>query len=253
MTAYIMRIPAMNTSTAPSIMNASAPATSKKTVSKKADAKTTAPVAAPVVAAPVAAPEVAAPAKKAAAKKAAPVAAPVVATPVVAATTVEATAVEGADAAVSSVQDDVKAMLTQANTVRETVGALVAELKRVEKRVARLQKEADKRRRRQKKPVEGEAVVPRKPSIFELPTPLSNELCSFLGRPSGSKESRSNITKAITTYVKEKNLKEKHTIKPDTKLKALLGVAEGDVLTYFNLQRYLNRHYLKVEKPVATA
>ncbi len=253
MTAYIMRIPAMNTSTAPSIMNASAPATSKKTVSKKADAKTTAPVAAPVVAAPVAAPEVTAPAKKAATKKSAPVATPVVVTPVVATTTVEATAVEGADAAVSSVQDDVKAMLTQANTVRETVGALVAELKRVEKRVARLQKEADKRRRRQKKPVEGEAVVPRKPSIFELPTPLSNELCSFLGRPSGSKESRSNITKAITTYVKEKNLKEKHTIKPDTKLKALLGVAEGDVLTYFNLQRYLNRHYLKVEKPVATA
>ena len=240
----------MNTSTAPSIMNASAPATSKKTVSKKADAKSAAPVATPVVATPVAAPEVAAPAKKAAAKKAAPVAAPVVAAPVVVTTTVEATAVEGADATVSSVQDDVKAMLTQANTVRETVGALVAELKRVEKRVARLQKEADKRRRRQKKPVEGEAVVPRKPSIFELPTPLSNELCSFLGRPSGSKESRSNITKAITTYVKEKNLKEKHTIKPDTKLKALLGVAEGDVLTYFNLQRYLNRHYLK-PTPVA--
>ena len=249
-----MRIPAMNTSTAPSIMNASAPATSKKTVSKKADAKTAAPVAAPVVAAPVV--EAAAPAKKAPAKKAAPsgaaTAAPVVAAPVVAATTVEATAVEGADAAVSSVQDDVKAMLTQANTVRETVGALVAELKRVEKRVARLQKEADKRRRRQKKPVEGEAVVPRKPSIFELPTPLSNELCSFLGRPSGSKESRSNITKAITTYVKEKNLKDKHTIKPDAKLKALLGVADADVLTYFNLQRYLNRHYLK-PAPTTTA
>ena len=237
----------MNTPSAPSItMSTSAPAT-KKTVSKKADAKTAAPVAtAPVVATP--APE-AAPVKKAATKKAAaPATAPVAAAPVVAAT-VEATAVEGADATVSSVQDDVKAMLTQANTVRETVGALVAELKRVEKRVARLQKEADKRKRRQKKPVEGEAVVPRKPSIFELPTPLSNELCSFLGRPSGSKESRSNITKAITTYVKEKNLKEKHTIKPDTKLKALLGVAEGDVLTYFNLQRYLNRHYLK---PAAT-
>jgi chromatin remodeling complex protein RSC6 len=250
-----MRIPAMNTSTATSIMSTTAPA-SKKTVSKKTDAKTVAaPVAAPVVAAPVVAAPVAGGAKKAAAPKAAKAAttaAPVAATPVVAAT-VEATAVEGADAAVSSVQDDVKAMLTQANTVRETVGALVAELKRVEKRVARLQKEADKRKRRQKKPVEGEAVVPRKPSIFELPTPLSNELCSFLGRPSGSKESRSNITKAITTYVKEKNLKEKHTIKPDTKLKALLGVAEGDVLTYFNLQRYLNRHYLKTDKPATTA
>lgn len=227
-----VRIPAMNTSTATSIMSSAAP---KKTVSKK-----TAPVA-PVVATPVAAPvapvEAAKPAK--ASKKTVTTPAPV------AAPEVTATPVETAEVTVSSVQDDVKAMLTQANTVRETVGALVAELKRVEKRVARLQKEADKKRRRQKKPVEGEEVKPRKPSIFELPTPLSNELCSFLARPAGSKESRSNITKAITTYVKEKNLKEKHTIKPDAKLKALLGVAEGDVLTYFNLQRYLNRHYLK--------
>ena len=240
-----VRIIAMNSSTASSIMNTSAPA-SKKTVSKKTTAPTV--VTTPVVTTPVV--ESSAPATKAkTATKKTTTTTPVVAAPVVAAP-VEATPVETTDTAVSSVQDDVKAMLTQANTVRETVGALVAELKRVEKRVARLQKEADKRRRRQKKPVEGEAVVPRKPSIFELPTPLSNELCSFLGRPSGSKESRSNITKAITTYVKEKNLKEKHTIKPDTKLKALLGVAEGDVLTYFNLQRYLNRHYLK---PTPTA
>ena len=227
-------------------MNASSPATkSAKTVTKKATPATAAPVAAapaPVAAAPAAA-------EKKAAKKAT-TAAPVAAAPVVAAVT--AAPVEAAEAATASVQDDVKSMLTQANTVRETVGALVAELKRLEKRVARLQKEADKRRRKSKKPVEGEEVKPRKPSIFELPTPLSPELCSFLGRPAGSLESRSNVTKAITTYVKEKNLKDKHTIKPDTKLKALLGVAAEDTLTYFNLQRYLNRHYLKVEK-AATA
>jgi len=230
-----VRIPAMNTSTATSIMSSTAKV-SKPVVSKKS-ATPAAPVATPVVA-PVAEP-VATKAPRAKKVTTAPTTEPAV-VPEVTATPVEAT-----DATVSSVQDDVKAMLTQAHTVRETVGVLVGELKRLEKRVARLQKEADKRRRRQKKPVEGEEAKPRKLSIFELPTPLSNELCSFLGRPSGSKESRSNITKAITTYVKEKNLKEKHTIKPDTKLKALLGVAEGDVLTYFNLQRYLNRHYLK--------
>jgi upstream activation factor subunit UAF30 len=141
-------------------------------------------------------------------------------------------------------------MLTQANTVRETVGALVGELKRLEKRVARLQKEADKRRRKSKKPVEGEEVKPRKPSIFEIPTPLSNELCSFLGVSSGSMESRSNVTKAITGYVKQHDLKNKHTIVPDTKLTSLLRVKEGETLTYFNLQRYLNPHYLK-PAPVA--
>ena len=249
---FIVRIPAMNSSTASSIMNASAP--KSKTVSKKTTPAT--PVAAtPVVATPVAT-ETAKTTKssKKATTGATTTGATTTATTTVAApvTEVTATPVETTEAAVSSVQDDVKSMLTQANTVRETVGALVAELKRVEKRVAKLQKEADKRKRRAKKPVEGEEPKEKKPSIFEIPTPLSNELCSFLGRPAGSKESRSNVTKAITAYVREKNLKDKHTIKPDAKLMSLLGVTAADVLTYFNLQKYLNRHYLKPTPPAAT-
>lgn len=243
----------MNTSTAPGIMS-SAPVASKatKSVSKKTAAPEPVVAApAPVAAAPAAAKKAAAPA--AAAKKAAAPAAPVVAAPAPVANSVVAAPVESSEAPVVSVQDDVKAMLVQAAAVRETTGALVAELKRLEKRVAKLQKEADKRRRKSKKPVEGEEVKPRKPSIFELPTPLSNDLCSFLALSNGSKESRSNVTKAITTYVKLHNLKNKHTITPDAKLKSLLGVKEGEVLTYFNLQRYLNPHYLKTVAPSATA
>ena len=239
----------MNTSTASSIMSSATSAKVTKKVTKKTD-EVAAPVVAPVATpakssktAPAVAAPVAAPAAKAS-KKAAP-AAPVVAP-------VTAAPVEAADAAVASVQDDVKAMLVSASTVRETVGSLVAELKRLEKRVARLQKEADKRRRKSKKPVEGEEAKPRKLSIFEIPTPLSNDLCAFLGVASGSKESRSNVTKAITSYVKQHDLKDKHTIKPDAKLKALLGVTDADVLTYFNLQKHLNHHYIKVA-PVVTA
>jgi hypothetical protein len=239
-----VRIFAMNSSTASSIMSSSASTAAKQTKKVAKKEETVAPVAAPTPVPAAAAPA----AKKPAAKKAETAAAPVVAAP---APTVVAAPVEAAEAPVVSVQDDVKSMLTQANTVRETVGALVSELKRLEKRVAKLQKEADKRRRKTKKPVEGEEVVPRKPSIFEVPTGLSNELCSFLGLSNGSKESRSNVTKAITTYVKEHNLKNKHNITPDAKLKSLLGVKDGEVLTYFNLQRYLNRHYLKATPAVA--
>jgi hypothetical protein len=221
---------------------AATPAPAKAAKAAKAAAPTAA-APAPVAAAPSPAPSA-----KASKAAVAPVAPVVSVTPAVV-----AAGVDGEAAPMVSVQDDVKAMLVQANTVRETVGALVAELKRLEKRVARLQKEADKRRRRSKKvPVEGEEVKPRKPSIFELPTPLSDDLCGFLGVSKGSKESRSNVTKAITTYVKENNLKNKHNITPDAKLTGLLGVKDGEVLTYFNLQRYLNRHYLKAA-PVATA
>jgi chromatin remodeling complex protein RSC6 len=183
-------------------------------------------------------------AEKKAAKKATKEAAPAPAAPAPAAPAPVTAAPAEAEAPVASVQDDVKAMLTQANSVREVVGSLVAELKRLEKRVARLQKEADKRKRRGKK-AEGAEGVPRKPSIFETPTALSPELCSFLGVSAGSKESRSNVTRAITKYVKDNNLKNKHNITPDAKLKGLLGVKDGETLTYFNLQRYLNRHYLK--------
>jgi chromatin remodeling complex protein RSC6 len=229
-------------------MSSTATSAAKQTkkVSKKEEV--VAPVATPAPVAAAVTASAAAP-KKSTKKETAPVAAtPVAAAP---APSVVAAPVETSEAPVVSVQDDVKAMLTQASTVRETVGALVSELKRLEKRVAKLQKEADKRRRKSKKPVEGEEVVPRKPSIFEVPTGLSSELCSFLGLSNGSKESRSNVTKAITTYVKEHNLKNKHNITPDAKLKSLLGVKDGELLTYFNLQRYLNRHYLKATPAVA--
>jgi chromatin remodeling complex protein RSC6 len=184
-------------------MSSTATSVAKQTkkVSKKEEVAAPVATPAPVAAAPAAAP------KKTTKKEAAPVATPA---PVAVAPSVVAAPVEASEAPVVSVQDDVKAMLTQASTVRETVGVLVSELKRLEKRVAKLQKEADKRRRKTKKPVEGEEVVPRKPSIFEVPTGLSNELCSFLGLSNGSKESRSNVTKAITTYVKDHNLKNKH-------------------------------------------
>lgn len=228
----------MNTSTASGIMSSASAATkATKKVTKKVE-EVAAP-AAPAPAAPAPAAEKKATKKAAAPAPAAPAPAPAAPAPVVAAPA-------EAEAPVASVQDDVRAMLTQANSVRETVGALVAELKRLEKRVARLQKEADKRKRRGKKVLaEGEVAPPRKPSIFETPTALSPELCSFLGVSAGSKESRSNVTKAITKYVKDNNLKNKHNITPDAKLKSLLQPKEGEPLTYFNLQRYLNRHYLK--------
>jgi chromatin remodeling complex protein RSC6 len=61
------------------------------------------------------------------------------------------------------------------------------------------------------------------------------------------------VTKAVNNYVKEKGLKNKHDIKPDAALKKLLAIGDGEPLTYFNLQRYLNRHYIKATPAVATA
>jgi chromatin remodeling complex protein RSC6 len=201
---------------------------------------------APVAAAPAA---TAAPVKKAKAA-AAPVAAAATAAPVASAAPVAATETEVVEEV--RLESEAKSITARLLAVRETVSELISEAKRLEKKAAKVQKLADKRRRR-KAPVEGEEGKPARVSIFQIPTDISPALCAFMGRAAGSQESRSNVTKFITTYVKEKNLKNKHDITADAALLKLLNLTAEDKLTYFNLQKYLNVHYLKKDKPVATA
>ena len=221
------------------------PAPAKK-VAKKEVAAPAAAAAPVVVAAPVAEPA----AKKPASKKAA---APAAAAPVVVSSTpVEAAAVAAPAGPTTTLDEDLKAVTANLTTLRETAAAMLAQVKKLEKRVHREIKDARKRKRRAP-PAEGADAKPRQPSIFERPTKVTDELCLFLGKPKDTLMSRSEVTKAVNNYVKEKGLKNKHDIKPDAALKKLLAIGEGEPLTYFNLQRYLNRHYVKAEKPAATA
>ena len=220
--------------------SSAAPKVAKKVAAKSAAVE--APVPALVPVAPAAVVE-----KKVAAKKATKAeAAPVVAAPAVVVAPVSAPAAEApaAVAPVTTLEEDIKSVTGNLTTMRETVAALLGQIKRLEKRVHREIKDARKRKRRVKTDENG-VEVKRAPSIFERPTAISEELCHFLGKSKGSLMSRSEVTKAVNNYVKEKNLKNKHDIKPDASLKKLLGVPEGEQLTYFNLQRYLNKHYLK--------
>ena len=205
-------------------------------------------VAAPAAAA---APVAASPAKsKKSAAAAAP--APAVAAPAPVAAPATASAAEATEAPEEvRLETEAKSITARLLAVRETVSELISEAKRLEKKAAKVQKLADKRRRR--KVVEGEPGKPARVSIFQVPTGLTPELCAFMGRPAGSLESRSNVTKFITKYVSDNNLKNKHDINADAKLLKLLRLNKEDKLTYFNLQKYLNVHYLKTEKPVATA
>jgi chromatin remodeling complex protein RSC6 len=169
---------------------------------------------------------------------------------VVASTPVEQVSAPAPAAPATTLEEDLKSMTTRLNTLRETVVSLLGEVKRLDKRVHREIKDARKRKRRVKTE-EGVDAKPRTPSIFERPVQITEELCSFLAQPKGTLMSRSQVTKGVNNYVKEHNLKNKHDIKPDAALKKLLLVPETEALTYFNLQRYLNRHYVKA--PVATA
>lgn len=225
---------------------AKSPAGAKRVTKKTEEVAVASPAAAAAPAATVSA----AKSKKAAAAAAAP--AVTASAPAPVAVAVPAPAAEAAaEPEEVRLETEAKSITARLLAVRETVSELISEAKRLEKKAAKVQKLADKRRRR--KVVEGEAGKPARVSIFQVPTGLTPELCSFMGRPAGSLESRSNVTKFITKYVSDNNLKNKHDINADAKLLKLLRLTKEDKLTYFNLQKYLNVHYLKTEKPTATA
>jgi len=93
-------------------------------------------------------------------------------------------------------------------------------------------------------------------SSFSKPQVLSRNLKEFLGSGPDEMISRTDVTKRITVYVKEhKLLNESNKREIDVwaksewgnALRKLLAPAENDVVTWFNLQKYLAPHYVKQE------
>ena len=220
---------------------------SSNPVTKKTTAPKTAKAAAnaqPVVAAVSPAPVAAASSAKSS-KAAAPVAAPVVAAPVAASTAADAEP-EGEVNLVA----EFNAQVTRVNELRNTLGTVLADMKKMEKRLARELKRAGRRRRTRAPQLDANGVeIPKKPSVFTKPQQITDALCVFLGKPKGTLISRSDVTRGIMTYVKDKKLNNKQDINPDAALRKLLAVSESEKVTILNLQRFLKTHYIKA--PVA--
>ena len=204
--------------------------------------KSEAPVAAPTVTVTVeSAPVVE---KKPKAEKKAKVAAPAPA-PVVEAPVVEAAPAPAPEATVdvstlASKLNDFGSKIQQVTTI---LSSMKADYKLLEKSVSRELKAATKSKKA-KKASSGN----RQPSGFVKPSVISEELITFLGKEAGTMMSRVEVSKGINAYITANNLKDKTSgrqINPDAKLATLLKIGKDEVLTYFNLQKYLKIHFIK--------
>jgi hypothetical protein len=222
-----------------------------KRVSKKSDAAApvAAAVAAPAPVAAVAAPAPAAASSKKNVKQAAPVevaaAAPVAAAPVASSAEVPAEAAE-----VRSVEQEINDLVKLHQNLRDQAVAAIKNLQKLQKRVAKEIKEAGRRRRRSKKEDDGQ-VKEKRPTIFTTPVTLKDELCAFLGKPKGFQMIPADVTRAFSAYVnlhKLKDTEKGHTIHPDAAMRKVLGVKDGETVTYRNIQTYLYKLYVLPEK-----
>jgi chromatin remodeling complex protein RSC6 len=166
-------------------------------------------------------------------------------TPAVTATTTSDHTVEettdGSDIIAQSTE-----FLSKLNQMSSMIASLKTEYRTLEKKWTRELKAAQKTSAKRKRKSGNRA-----PSGFVKPTRISDELATFLDKPSGTEMARTDVTREINKYIRSNNLQDKENgrkINPDTKLQSLLKLNTTDELTYFNLQRYMSPHFFKAVK-----
>ena len=138
--------------------------------------------------------------------------------------------------------DDIKAeFVTLLNTLsafKSQITMISSHVKSLEKKVKKKMKALEKQANKNKN--KGN----RKASGFAIPTPISKDLCKFMDKPEGTKMARTEVTKYIIQYIKDHDLPHGKVIKPDKQLIAVLIVDNKEEVTYFNIQKYMNKHFV---------
>lgn len=136
--------------------------------------------------------------------------------------------------------DNLSSFKTQVNNIQQQVRQLE---KNIKKQMKGLKKEVTKSKNKGN----------RNPSGFAKPSKVTNELCYFMKKEKDTEIARTEVTRALVTYIKENKLENKENSKiicPDEKLKALLDLDESQELTYFNIQKYMNKHFIKCNSQI---
>ena len=149
-----------------------------------------------------------------------------------------------------SVSSIFESLIQQGESINNSQKMMLQLIKKTSKSYTRERRDYDKnlareRRRARKDPNRKK----REPSGFAVATNISDKLCDFLNVPKGTQLSRTDVTRKVTTYIREKNLQisnNRRAFKPDKALKGILGdlqeVDKEKGFTYFNLQRYITPH-----------
>ncbi len=128
------------------------------------------------------------------------------------------------------------------------INSFASVLKETQTLLKALSKEYERMKKTVEKTERKRANARTNPNGFAKPAKITDEMHEFLSIPKGTEISRTDVTRRINAYIKEHNLykpENKRIILPDDKLRKILGAKSDEEVTFFNLQRFLSRSFVK--------
>ena len=142
---------------------------------------------------------------------------------------------------VTSITEQFSSLLNTLSSFKSQISMLSSQVKALEKNVKKQMKQYQREIKKQSKQIK------KKPSGFAVPTKVSEKLSKFMGLTEGQQVARTEVTKYIINYIKTNNLQNPNNnqcIIPDTKLNTLFD-NNNEEITYFNIQKHMNKHFIK--------
>tara|TARA_X000000950_G_C13614292_1_gene536628 strand:+ start:128 stop:625 length:498 start_codon:yes stop_codon:yes gene_type:complete len=138
-------------------------------------------------------------------------------------------------------EESIKTLINSVNTIKAALTEVVSQIKALDKKIK-------KEKKSQSKQTVSTASKTRKPTGLALPTTISNELADFMKESCDKKIARTDVTSYLIKYIKSNNLQDKddkRNINPDEKLDKLFLNPNNEKITFFNLQKFINHHFLQ--------
>ena len=134
----------------------------------------------------------------------------------------------------------IQQLIETSSLVVNTQKQIISEVKLADRPQKKEVKEIQKQPQRQEENAKKDPNRPKRtPSGFAVPSKISDQMCDFLNLKHGTELSRTDITKKLTTYIREKNLQvpTRRSFVPDNALGGILGplkeVDQEKGYTYF--------------------
>tara|TARA_X000001036_G_scaffold12253_1_gene10628 strand:+ start:2817 stop:3458 length:642 start_codon:yes stop_codon:yes gene_type:complete len=156
--------------------------------------------------------------------------------------------IDAFDKVLVELDDQIKRLRAVMDTVKSEIKASTT----IKQNFLKVRKDVEKNLRKGKKK-NNRITDPSRPTGFKKPIPISPELAKFIGVPASEKMSRTDVTKCINKYIKDHNLqnpeaRREFDLSTTTQGKALYQLLKpegNEPVSYFNLQRWLAKHFPK--------